>query len=125
MPAPTQKHTGRLDVFTRLVTEYGAAFDEAPAGYRGRLYLEVAPRSFAIRVRPGDSLAQIRFQTGVPQLNDTEMAALLESEAVILSADLRTLRPGDIPISTGLTLSISLPKKNATVGFQARKNTRR
>src|SRR5262249_28672016 len=58
--------TGRLDVFTRLVTEFGIAFDEVRAGYRGRLYLEVVPRSFAIRVRAGDSLAQIRFQVGDP-----------------------------------------------------------
>ncbi|HLK56539.1 MAG TPA: 2'-deoxycytidine 5'-triphosphate deaminase [Chthonomonadaceae bacterium] len=115
--------TGRLDVFTRLVTEQGTSFDEVPAGYRGRLYLEVAPRSFAIRVRQGDSLAQIRFQTGAPHLTDAETIALLETDAIILGADLRTLRPGDIPISTGLTLSISLPKRNTTVGFLARRNT--
>src|SRR5580692_6374910 len=35
--------TGRLDVFTRLVTEHGQTFDEVRTGYRGPLYLEVVP----------------------------------------------------------------------------------
>jgi len=33
--------TGRLDIFTRVITDGGHAFDEVPAGYRGRLYLEL------------------------------------------------------------------------------------
>src|SRR5579871_2458805 len=72
--------TGRLDVFTRLVTEYGTTFDAVRVGYQGQLYLEVVPRSFAIRVRAGDSLAQIRFQTGDPQLTNDETANLLDTE---------------------------------------------
>lgn len=116
--------TGRLDVFTRLVTEYGTTFDDVPAGYQGRLYLEVVPRSFAIRVRPGDSLAQIRFQTGTPQLTREETVKLLETEALLLSPDLRVLRSEDVTVSSGLVLSVSLPRKgDATVGFVARKNT--
>jgi len=120
--------TGRLDVFTRLVTEHGTAFDEVPAGYHGRLYLEVVPRSFAIRVRAGDSLAQIRFQTGEPQLTHAETVHLLDTEHVILDPSLRTLRSHDLPLSSGspgIVLSINLPKKNEpTVGYQAQKNTR-
>lgn len=116
--------TGRLDVFTRLVTEYGTTFDDVPHGYRGRLYLEVVPRSFAIRVRPGDSLAQIRFQTGTPQLSRKETLHLLDSEALLLSPDLQILRSDDVTVSSGLVLSVSLPRKgDATVGFAARKNT--
>lgn len=116
--------TGRLDVFTRLVTEYGTAFDDVPAGYHGRLYVEVVPRSFAIRVRTGDSLAQIRFQIGDPRLTHEETVRLLDTEHIILGPHLNTLRSRDIPVSSGVSLSISLPRKNEpTVGYQARKNT--
>ena len=116
--------TGRLDVFTRLVTEYGTTFDEAPLGYAGRLYLEVVPRSFAIRVRMGDSLAQIRFQTGNPHLTRDETVALLDNEHLILDPNLQTLRARDLPVTSSLVLSISLPKKNeVTIGYQARRNT--
>lgn len=116
--------TGRLDVFARLVTENGPTFDTVRAGYKGRLFLEVVPQSFAIRVRPGDSLAQIRFQIGDPRLSVEETVRLLDTEAVILSHDLHPLRSENIPTASGVTLSISLPKKNEpTIGYQARKNT--
>lgn len=115
--------TGRLDVFTRLVTEYGRHFDDVPCGYRGALYLEVVPRSFAIRVRPGDSLSQIRFQTGAPQLSREEMLRLLDTEAIVLGPDLQVLRSQDVTVASGLVLSVSLPRKGGTVGFVARKNT--
>ena len=53
--------TGRLDVFTRLITDYGAEFERVPNGYSGPLYAEVMPRTFPVIVRPGQSLSQIRF----------------------------------------------------------------
>ena len=119
--------TGRLDVFTRLVTEHGTTFDEVPAGYQGRLYLEVVPRSFAIRIRTGDSLAQIRFQVGNPHLTREETMALLDSTHLILDPTLRTLRSQDIlseMSANALVLSISLPKKGEPlIGYQARRNT--
>ena len=49
--ANPKSSTGRLDVFTRVLTDRSHRFDEIAAGYHGRLYLEVVPRSFAIRVR--------------------------------------------------------------------------
>lgn len=116
--------TGRLDVFTRLVTEFGTAFDEVPPGYQGPLYLEVVPRSFAIRVRAGDSPAQIRFQIGDPHLTREEAARLADSEAILFDPDLRPLRSQDLRISPGVILSIGLSKKlGPKIGYQARKNT--
>ena len=116
--------TGRLDIFTRLVTEFGTSFDDVPAGYVGPLYLEVVPRSFAVRVRSGDALAQIRFQIGEAQLTRDESIALLDSEAVALGPDLQILRSTDLNVDSGLGLSIALPRKEErTVGFQARRNT--
>lgn len=57
---------GRLDVFVRILAEGTIRFDDIPAGYRGNLFALVAPRSFAVVVRPGDSLAQLRLFTTVP-----------------------------------------------------------
>ncbi len=64
--ANPKSSTGRIDVFTRLVTNRSKAFDEVPTGYSGPLYLEVSPRTFPIMVRPGDRLAQIRFKRKKP-----------------------------------------------------------
>ena len=59
--------TGRLDIFTRLITDYGIEFEEVPQGYAGALYAEVVPRTFSVRVREGMSLNQIRFIKGKPR----------------------------------------------------------
>jgi len=56
--------TGRLDVFTRLITECGDQFDRVPPGYSGQLYVEVSSRTFPIRVREGMKLNQLRFVRG-------------------------------------------------------------
>lgn len=56
--------TGRIDVFTRVVTDNGEAFDDLPTGYDGPLYLEISPRTFSIMARRGDRLAQMRLRHG-------------------------------------------------------------
>src|SRR3989454_70382 len=43
--------TGRLDIFTRVITDATPRFDEIRSGYRGALYLEVSPQSFPVRIR--------------------------------------------------------------------------
>ncbi len=42
---------GRLDVFARVITDYGTEFDRVREGYKGPLYAEISPRSFSILVR--------------------------------------------------------------------------
>ena len=56
--------TGRCDVFTRVLCSGHPRFDEAPAGYAGRLWIEIAPLSFPVRVARGDRLAQLRLALG-------------------------------------------------------------
>src|SRR5688572_1277159 len=42
--------TGRLDIFTRVISDGTPRFDEIGAGYEGPLYLEISPQSFPVRV---------------------------------------------------------------------------
>lgn len=65
--ANPKSSTGRIDVFTRVVTDKGLAFDDVPEGYSGPLYLEISPRTFSVLVRPGDRLAQLRLRRGPAQ----------------------------------------------------------
>ena len=117
--------TGRLDLFTRLVSETGVAFDDIPAGYQGQLYLEVVPRSFAIRVRPGDCLAQVRFQHGNAQFTDAETADLMDKSEIVLSHARLPMRSRDLRISSGMFLSVKIGgEPDGTIGFKARRNTR-
>src|SRR6266545_4538607 len=77
--ANPKSSTGRLDIFTRVISDANARFDDIPLGYTGPLYLEVVPRSFIIRVQTGLSLSQVRLLTGDPgeaRLSDAELAQL-------------------------------------------------
>ena len=68
--ANPKSSTGRLDIFTRVMTDRGQEFDKIPAGYHGPLYLEVSPRTFPIVARAGSRLSQIRFRTGNALLSE-------------------------------------------------------
>ena len=56
--------TGRLDIFTRVITENGKEYDFVNYNYKGKLYLEIIPQSFTIIVKKNLSLNQIRFFKG-------------------------------------------------------------
>ena len=56
--------TGRLDIFTRVITENGKEYDYVNYNYNGKLYLEIIPQSFSIILKKNTSLNQIRFFQG-------------------------------------------------------------
>ncbi len=78
--ANPKSSTGRIDVFTRVVTDKGRAFDDVPEGYSGPLYLEISPRTFSILARPADRLAQLRLRQG-KATNLTEKTVSIDLQA--------------------------------------------
>ncbi len=73
--ANPKSSTGRVDVFVRLLTDRGGSFDDVEAGYEGPLYLEIAPQTFSILVRPGTRLNQLRLKAGEPPKLETRLVA--------------------------------------------------
>src|SRR5690606_2371166 len=80
--ANPKSSTGRVDVFVRLLTDQGDAFDDVAEGYAGPLYLEIAPQTFPVLVRTGTRLNQLRLKAGDPPRLETR------SVGVDLSADI-------------------------------------
>jgi len=66
--ANPKSSTGRVDVFVRLLTDHGAAFDDVAEGYTGPLYIEIAPQTFSVLVRTGTRLNQLRLRRGAPSV---------------------------------------------------------
>ncbi|MGD2133293.1 MAG: 2'-deoxycytidine 5'-triphosphate deaminase [Maricaulaceae bacterium] len=62
--ANPKSSTGRIDVFTRVISDGAISFDDIPAGYKGPLYAEICPRTFSILARRGDRLGQLRLRRG-------------------------------------------------------------
>src|SRR5437660_1326673 len=81
--ANPKSSTGRLDVFTRVITDESYRFDEISPGYHGPLYLEVVPLSFAIRVREDMSLCQLRLSVGRTQLDDDDVRDFHERQPLL------------------------------------------
>jgi dCTP deaminase len=75
--------TGRLDIFTRLITDGGLEFERVPAGYRGELYVEIVSRTFPIVVKAGTKLNQLRFTRGNPRSGDDVLGQLAERERLV------------------------------------------
>lgn len=98
--ANPKSSTGRLDVFTRVITDHAREFDQVPPGYRGPLYLEVSPRTFPVVVRTGSRLSQIRFRLGHALLSDAALADLDRAETLVASSTAH--------IGNGIALSIDL-----------------
>ncbi|MFT4979058.1 MAG: dCTP deaminase [Myxococcota bacterium] len=115
--------TGRLDVFVRLLTERGYAFDTVPDGYQGRLFLEITPQSFHISVRRGDCLGQLRLARGNPLLPAEELQARQDSARPLCEWSDGSAAPVVEAPTPGVLLSIELESAaGGPVGYIARRH---
>lgn len=108
--------TGRLDVFTRLITDYGTEFDQVREQYKGMLYAEVSPRTFSVLVRKGSRLSQIRIRRGKPQSSDESMRRLQQEFQVVDSA----LAQDDIRNGVPVSVDVLGDKTGGLIGYKAR-----
>ena len=116
--------TGRLDVFTRLIADYGAEFERVPKGYSGPLYAEIMPRTFSVIVHPGLSLSQIRFIRGPADLSDPQTQTLDRKEQLVYLDHLDRTDPEKAKVRGGLELSVNLRGERAAdvIAYKGRKN---
>jgi dCTP deaminase len=114
---------GRLDVFARVITDYGSEFDRIREGYKGPLYCEVSPRAFSILVRPGSRLVQLRVRRGSPLFRDTALRRLHEEVGLVEVP--AGASPGRETIRNGLafTVDVAGEREGGVVGFRARRHT--
>ena len=102
--ANAKSSTGRLDLFTRLISDYCNEFDRVIKGYNGPLYAEIAPNSFSVLAQQNIKLNQIRFK-----LHKT-----LDTEHVLINKD----------IDKPKIFSINLQNKNNLfIGYRAKSHT--
>jgi dCTP deaminase len=97
--------TGRLDIFTRLITDYGTEFDSVPHGYKGKLYAEVVSRTFTVAVRAGMRLSQLRFVQGSPRSGDSTIKGLDQEEPLVYMDE---SSPGKAQFQRGLRVTVNL-----------------
>jgi dCTP deaminase len=98
--------TGRLDIFTRLITDYGTEFDRVPAGYKGKIYAEVVSRTFTVAIRAGMRLSQLRFVQGSPVAGDRTIKGLDQEESLVYMDDEDS--PVKARLHRGLRITVNL-----------------
>ena len=111
--------TGRIDVFTRLITDYGVEFEQVPAGYTGPLYAEIAPLTFSVLVRTGSRLSQLRIRSGKAAIDQQSHYDLqLKERLVDANLSRQDVRNG-VPVSVDLAGE----GEDRLVGFRAKRHS--
>jgi len=108
--------TGRLDVFTRLITDYGTEFDRVREQYKGPLYAEVSPRTFSVLVRKGSRLSQLRIRRGNPPSTDEDMRRLQVEHNVVGSS----ISEDDIRNGVPVSVDVRGGASGGLIGYRAK-----
>jgi dCTP deaminase len=116
--------TGRLDIFTRVITDATPRFDEIRAGYHGPLYLEVSPQSFPVRVQAGQSLNQVRLLNGTTLVPDAELAQVYRGTPLLYDDDDRPIPVERVILNEGLCMGVDLSgrRTDGIIGYRAHPN---
>lgn len=127
--------TGRVDLATRVLADGSPRYDRIPAGYRGDLWVELVPRSFAVIAKAGITLTQAIFFSDRRILDQGELVALhgrmplawigdtpcgadaLHDGRLLLSADLDRPVVGWVAKRTHLPLDLSAIAAHAADDF--------
>ena len=115
--ANPKSSTGRLDVFTRLITDGALEFEAVEAGYEGPLYAEISPRTFSVLVRPGSRLSQLRLRRGAAEISDDAMLKLQAKSGLVHGAESLDIRDG-----VALSVNLSPDEHSGMIGWRARKH---
>lgn len=116
--------TGRCDIFTRVLVEGHPRFDEAPKGYAGRLWVEISPLSFPVKLRRGDRLCQARFAHGRSILSQSELRDAHRENPLASGANGKASASASVRFDEegGILLSVGLAGRDPA-GWRARSAT--
>lgn len=113
--ANPKSSTGRLDVFTRVITDRAREFDLVEDGYDGPLFIEISPRTFPVLVRSGSRLSQIRFRAGETRLDDRALGEIHVRETLVSAAE-----PS---FQGGVAVSVDLSGFDGLLGYRGKHHT--
>ena len=128
--ANPKSSTGRMDILTRLIADEATIFDQVSEGYRGELYIEVAPRSFSVVVKTGTRLNQLRFRRTRGEepkpITSTDWKQLLDEGQIVDFSDQdkkpKSNKTGVLPFTVDLQGSGA---EDNLIGYRAKKHAKR
>jgi dCTP deaminase len=115
--ANPKSSTGRLDIFARVIADRGVRFDRIEEQYEGPLFVELAPRTFSIRVRRGSRLVQLRLRRGSPPASGAFHRRLQEEREVIGGGEPMAASEPGLPF----TVDVNGAGPGSVIGYKARR----
>jgi dCTP deaminase len=128
--ANPKSSTGRLDILTRLIADEATIFDQVGEGYKGELYIEVAPRSFSVVVKTGTRLNQLRFRRTrgeeAKPITAADWKQLLDDGQIVdlgtQKLNAKSTKTGVLPFTVDL---IGSGAEGDLIGYRAKKHAKR
>ena len=117
--ANPKSSTGRLDIFTRVITDYTGEFDRIGNGYKGPLYAEISPLTFSVKVRTGSRLSQLRLRRGAPPPTDIGMRRLHERSPLV---EVDEGVPDIARHGVAFTVDLTHPSDAGIIGYHAKRH---
>lgn len=110
---------GRIDLLTRIIANKLSHFDYLPKGYDGKLYLEIIPQSFPVKISKFVSFTQLRFFKNESNiLNDKEIYGLNKKFPLLYDEDGNELNIKEYIHNNGVYLTVDVNHK--LVGYKSK-----
>jgi len=124
--ANPKSSTGRLDMFTRVIIDHGHRFDEIRKEYKGKMYLEIIPRSFPVKVTAGQSLNQLRIGYVTSEtLGKQGLEPEYKKSPILFDGNGFEIPYSSIRVKEGIYIGVDLVGKNADdiIAYKAKTNS--
>lgn len=123
--ANPKSSSGRIDLQTRLVSDFNPHYDSVHWPYEGNLYIEIVPNSFHVFLRKGTSLNQLRFSLGDPIMVDRELHATVMTNPILYTKNGDPISREKINIDNGINLTLDLTGEHTgkgIIGYRAKRS---
>jgi dCTP deaminase len=121
--ANPKSSTGRLNIFARVITDYGTEFDHIKTGYNGPLYVELSPRAFSVVVRKNSRLVQLRIRKGSPPPSNAELRRLHAGAGFLDVPKGVEVAPELLEDGLKISVDVANKKKSGMIGYRAKRHT--
>lgn len=116
--ANNKSSTGRVNLQVRILTDGVSKFDKIPRGYKGNLWVLVSPKSFAVKLKSGDCLNQIRFFDIDARLSEKEHKALYKKYNLFYNKEAKPVSCGEVEFDSGGGLTMTVDLDQDLVGYK-------
>lgn len=90
--------TGRNGIQVRVVADHVSRYDSLPRGFVGEIWLSITPKSYPIKLLPGDTLAQVRFFNEDTRLTEAQLPAVFDAKKLLWNKEGTPISYADVKI---------------------------